>query len=74
VGSYFPFAWTRAEREASGDPRPSIEERYRSREEYLGRVAAAALALVRRRLLLPEDVPAVVERAGAHWDWRAAGR
>jgi hypothetical protein len=74
VGSYLPFAWTRAEREASGDPRPSVEERYRGRDEYLGRVAGAALALVRRRLLLPGDVPAVLERAGAHWDWRAAGR
>ncbi len=74
VGSYLPFARTRAEREASGDPRPSIEERYRGREEYLGRVSAAALALVRERLLLPEDVPAVLERALAHWDWRGAGR
>jgi hypothetical protein len=74
VGSYFPFARTEAEREASGDPRPSIGERYRSREEYLGRASAAALALVRERLLLPEDVPAVLERAAAHWDWRSAGR
>jgi Alpha/beta hydrolase domain len=74
VGSYLPFARTKAEREASGDPRPSIEERYRSREEYLGRASAAALALVRDRLLLPEDVPAVLDRAAAHWDWGAAGR
>jgi hypothetical protein len=74
VGSYLPFTWTKAERGASGDQRLSVEERYRSREEYMGRVAAAALALVRRRLLLPGDVPAVLERAGAHWDWRAAGR
>jgi hypothetical protein len=74
IGSYVPFARTRAEREAAGDPRPSVEERYRSREEYVGRVSAAALALVQDRLLLPEDVPAVLRRAAAHWDWRAAGR
>ncbi|RPH37477.1 MAG: hypothetical protein EHM91_14990, partial [Planctomycetota bacterium] len=41
VGSCLPFARTRAERERDGDPRPSVEERYRSRDEYLGRVAAA---------------------------------
>jgi hypothetical protein len=69
-GSYLGFARTRAEREAKGDPRLSIEERYRGREDYLGRVALSALALVRERFLLPQDVPFVLERAAAHWDWR----
>ena len=67
----FPFARNRAAREASGDPRPSIEERYADRASYLGRIAEAALALQRERLLLAEDVPFVLERAAAHWDWRA---
>jgi hypothetical protein len=71
IGSYLPFARTRAEREAARDPRPSVEERYRGRAEYLGRLSEAALGLVRERFLLPEDVPVVVERAAAHWDWRA---
>jgi hypothetical protein len=71
IGSYLPFTWTKAEREASGDPRLSVEERYRGRTDYLGRVAEAALSLVRERFLLPEDVPCVLERAAAHWDWRA---
>jgi hypothetical protein len=70
-GSYLPFAWTRAEREAKGDPRPSVQERYRGREDYLGRVALAATALARERFLLPQDVPFVIERAAAHWDWRS---
>jgi hypothetical protein len=69
-----PFSWTGAERQAAGDPRLSVEERYRSREEYLGRVALAAVSLVRQRLLLAEDVPRVIERAAAHWDWRSGGR
>jgi hypothetical protein len=73
LGSYLPFPWTKAGRAMAGDPRLSVEERYRTREEYLGRVASAALSLVRQRLLLPEDVPLVLERAAAHWDWRAAG-
>jgi hypothetical protein len=47
--------------------------RYRGREEYLGRVATVALSLVRERLLLAEDVPRILERAAAHWDWRSAG-
>ena len=46
IGSYFPFPRTRAEREASGDPRLSIEERYASRSEYIGLVTASALELV----------------------------
>jgi hypothetical protein len=71
VGSYIPFARTKAAREASGDPRLSIEERYADRAAYLGRVTEAALALQRERLLLAEDVPVVIERAAAHWDWRA---
>ncbi|MDA1258544.1 MAG: alpha/beta hydrolase domain-containing protein, partial [Chloroflexi bacterium] len=33
-GGTIPFAATRAEREISGDPRPSIEERYASKDEY----------------------------------------
>jgi hypothetical protein len=73
LGSYLPLAWTKAARAASGDPRLSVEERYRGREEYLGLVANAALSLVRERLLLAEDVPRVLERAAAHWDWRSAG-
>jgi hypothetical protein len=68
LGSYLPFGWTKAERKAKSDPRPAVEERCRT--EYLGRVAEAALSLVRQRLLLPEDVPFVLERAAAHWDWR----
>jgi hypothetical protein len=71
TGSYLPLIWTKVERDAAGDPRLSVEERYRGREDYLGRVALVALSLVRRRLLLAEDVPLVIERAAAHWDWRA---
>lgn len=68
VGSFIPFARTRAEREKSGDPRPSIEERYHTRDEYLNRVEAAAQPLIRARLLLERDVPHIKEKAGARWD------
>ena len=34
TGSFIPFPVTKAAREAAHDPRPSIEERYGSRERY----------------------------------------
>jgi hypothetical protein len=68
LGSYIPFAGTKAERERTRDPRESIEERYPSRERYLALTQEAASALTRDRYLLPEDVPAVMEHAGEHWD------
>ncbi len=58
LGSTVPFAGTRAAREASGDPRPSIEERYASRAAYLARAREAAVRLVAERHMLAEDVDA----------------
>ena len=69
IGSYIPFPQTRAERERTKDPRLSIEDRYRGRDEYIGRFAASAVDLVDRGYLLPEDVPDLLKRAGAHYDW-----
>lgn len=69
VGSFIPFARTKAEREKSGDPRPSLEERYGTKEAYLAKVKQATQPLVRDRVLLERDVPLVVARASAQWDW-----
>jgi hypothetical protein len=69
IGGYFPFARTKADREARGDPRLSIEERYRDRFDYLGRIADAAMALVADGYLLAEDVPGVLQRAARHYQW-----
>jgi Alpha/beta hydrolase domain len=68
VGSFIPFARTKAEREKTGDPRLSIEERYAGREDYLIKIEAAAKPLVAQRLLLDRDVVKVKEKAGARWD------
>jgi hypothetical protein len=62
-GTYLPFAATRAEREANGDPRLSLAERYGSKDAYVARLRAAAEVLVRERLLLPSDAEAYVTRA-----------
>ena len=69
MGSTLPFPLTRAERERTGDPRPSIEERYPSREAYLERVRETTQQLVAARHVLAEDVEAIVERARRLWDW-----
>ena len=50
-GSFIPFARTRAERASVGDPRPSLEERYPTREVYVTAVCAAAAMLVGRGFL-----------------------
>ncbi len=69
MGSTLAFARTAADRARTGDPRPSIEERYAGREAYLARVRQDAGAMVAARQLLAEDVDAVAERAGALWDF-----
>jgi hypothetical protein len=69
IGSYLPLPRTKADRERTKDGRASIEERYASRDEYLGRIATAAVALVDDRLLLADDVADVLRRATAHYDW-----
>jgi hypothetical protein len=43
-GSFIPFATTKAERVASGDPRKSLEERYKSHAGYVKAVEKAARA------------------------------
>jgi len=73
AGGTIPFAPTRRLREAASDPRPSIEERYASREDYLALVRAAAVRLRKERYLLEEDVELSVARAARMWDHWAAG-
>jgi hypothetical protein len=68
VGSWIPFAKTKAEREQKHDPRPSIEERYANRAQYLQLVGAAARRLVETGYLLDRDVPALIDHSGAEWD------
>lgn len=66
-GSFFPFPITREGRQRLEDPRISVEERYGSREAYLGRYAQAALALIEKRYLLAEDLPGLLARAQELW-------
>ena len=72
-GWMLPFAATKAERELAGDPRPSIEERYGSREAYTRLVDKAARGLVAQRYLLEEDLPEVMRKAAERYDYLVAG-
>ena len=69
LGSYIPFAPTKAARRATGDPRLSIEERYRGVDDYLRRIRRSAMDLIRKRYLLAEDVDGILERAKQHWSF-----
>lgn len=68
LGSYIPFAATKAIGEAANDPRRSVEERYRGREQYLQQVRDAADTLVKGGYLRADDVDAVVRRAEDRWN------
>ncbi len=74
LGSFIPFARTAADRAKAGDPRPSIAERYRSREEYMGKFSEAARTLVRERFFLKEDLEAILERGEREWNELAGQR
>jgi hypothetical protein len=65
TGAYIPFAKTKTERLASGDPRPSLEERYGTHEKYVVQVRAAAERLVRGRYLLKDDADRLIAQAEA---------
>jgi len=65
-GSYIPLPETPEERRATGDPRPSILDRYSDAEAYVEAITAAARQLVEQGLMLEEDV---ARAAAAAADW-----
>lgn len=62
-GAYFPYARTAEERRAHGDPRRSLQERYRDHAGYVRAVRKAAADLVRERFLLHEDAERYIREA-----------
>ena len=65
VGGFIPFARTRAERMAAGDPRPSLEERYHTHQGFVDRVRAVAASRVADGWLLPDAAARLVAQAEA---------
>ena len=64
-GQHIPFKTTKAERLAVGDPRLSLEERYKDHDGYVKAVTKAAQKLEKQRFLLPADVQRYIEAAQA---------
>jgi hypothetical protein len=67
-GSFVPFARTQAERQAAHDPRPSLQERYATREDFEARVREAARRQIDAGFLLPEDEERAVSENVALYD------
>ena len=67
-GATIPFAATRDERMAKGDPRRSIAERYPSKTGYLEAVRREAQRLIDAGYLLAEDVEHVVSQAAQRYE------
>jgi len=65
-GSYAPFAETDAERRSTGDPRPSIHERYPTHADYVERYTAAVRELQHAGFLLDTDAADLILRASKH--------
>lgn len=63
-GTTIALPSTAALRQATADPRLSIEERYRCREDYVVAVRASAEQLVSARILLREDAEVYVAESG----------
>ena len=69
VGSWIPFPVNQAQRESSKDPRLSIEERYKSKSDYLDRITAAAQKMANEGFVLDQDIPKLRDRAAKEWDY-----
>ena len=65
LGGAIPFARTADERKASGDPRPSLEERYGSHDGYVAAVRKAVDRAKREGFLLADDGDRLIAEAEA---------
>jgi hypothetical protein len=65
VGSFQPLAPTKAARERTNDTRPSIEERYHGRDDYVNKVRVAAQDLMARGFLLSDDAAVIIQEAAS---------
>jgi hypothetical protein len=63
LGSFVPFAMTKSERREKGDPRLSLQERYKNRSDYVKQFSRAARNLVEQRYLLSEDAERMISEA-----------
>ncbi|SVC17961.1 uncharacterized protein METZ01_LOCUS270815, partial [marine metagenome] len=74
AGGTIPFCSTEHERREVGDHRPSIEERYSDRRDYLDKVRVEAEELVEQHYLLKRDIDISLELASRMWDYFVSGK
>jgi len=67
LGSFQPFARTRADKNVARDTRASIAERYADRADYMNRVSRVIAELVKQRFVLADDTSALLRRAEHMW-------
>jgi Alpha/beta hydrolase domain len=65
IGGMIPFAVTQAERQANGDPRRSLTERYVNHDGYVAAVRAAADNALSQGYLLQADHDSLIQAAQA---------
>lgn len=63
AGGFIPFAETKAQRLATGDPRASLEERYGTHAAYVDRVRIAAEKMAEEGFLLADDRERIIAEA-----------
>jgi hypothetical protein len=63
TGGFIPFQSTKAEREAAGDPRPSLQERYGTKEGFVCAVRTVTKREVASRFLLQQDADRLIKQA-----------
>ena len=68
AGWTIPLPTTKEQGDISGDPRPSIEKLYESRDEYISKVRDLVSELVSERYILEEDVQEIIEKAIFRYD------
>ena len=68
IGATIPFPATREARQASGDPRRAIAERYASKADYLSRSDRRLKTLVQAKYLLAEDADEIIGQVAQHYD------
>jgi Alpha/beta hydrolase domain len=67
-GSFIPFPRNESERQAIGDPRPSLASRYASHDDYEAKLRAAAQRVAASGFLRTEEIDALVSEGGALYD------
>jgi len=66
TGAFIPLVRSARERQAAGDPRPALLERYRDFDDYVSQFTRATDALIEARYLLSEDRPRLIDLARKH--------